>query len=135
LYPLLLAAKIKIEQSMTQTNGDFCATGLNEIAVSHRLDSCPPFLSHLVTEAVAQLSPFKVSLFGSRARGDHRRASDYDLCFWLDANHKDAWQNFREWVDANAQTLASIDLVDWDEASAQLKEAILREGVVIYEQN
>ena len=120
---------------MSQVNADFSAEGLRDIPVQSRLEKCPPFFSQIVVEAVLQLKPLKVALFGSRARGDHRRQSDYDFCFWMNASSRHGWQNYREWVDSNAETLAPIDLVDWDEASPDLKNSILKESFVIYEQN
>jgi len=36
-------------------------------------------LKHFIAKVVAKLSPRKVILFGSRARGDNTRESDYDI--------------------------------------------------------
>jgi predicted nucleotidyltransferase len=71
----------------------------------------------------------KVILFGSRARGDNWERSDIDLAvcggdvtrFSLD-------------VDEVIPTLLMFDVVDLDEpVQPELRAAIQREGVVIYE--
>ena len=71
----------------------------------------------------------KVILFGSRARGDNWERSDIDLVvcggdvtrFSLD-------------VDEVIPTLLMFDVVDLDEpVQPELRAAIQREGVVIYE--
>ncbi len=71
----------------------------------------------------------KVILFGSRARGDHRRASDIDLAvcggnisrFVLD-------------VEEETSTPLRYDVVNLDSAvQKELKEAIEAEGRVLYE--
>ena len=72
----------------------------------------------------------KVILFGSRARGDFRRASDIDLAvqggnvcrFSLD-------------VEEETHTLLTFDVVDLcSDLSPELREAIGREGVLLYEE-
>lgn len=72
----------------------------------------------------------RVFLFGSRARGDARPASDFDLA--VDAPGADAreWSDIRAPVD-DAPTLATIDLVRFDEASPGLRAAIEQEGVLL----
>lgn len=71
----------------------------------------------------------KVILFGSRARGDYKRASDIDLAvsggdivrFTLD-------------VEEKTSTLLYFDVVNLDGAVQQeLRESIMKEGIVIYE--
>ena len=71
-----------------------------------------------------------VILFGSRARGDFRRASDIDLAvqggnvcrFSLD-------------VEEETHTLLTFDVVDLcSDLSPELREAIGREGVLLYEE-
>lgn len=44
-----------------------------------RMTPVPPELRPLVGRIVAELAPSAVWLFGSRARGDHRQDSDWDL--------------------------------------------------------
>jgi predicted nucleotidyltransferase len=75
----------------------------------------------------------RVILFGSRARGDAEERSDIDLA--IEAPRA----SVRQWLDIchlleEADTLLQIDVVRWEEASAILKERILAEGKVLYEQ-
>jgi len=74
----------------------------------------------------------KVIVFGSRARGDADERSDIDLLIVAPA------ATSRQWLDIlfrleNADTLLSIDVVRWKEASATLRERIITEGKVLYE--
>ncbi len=71
----------------------------------------------------------KVLLFGSRARGDYRRASDIDLAvsggdigrFALDAEEE-------------TSTLLKFDIVDLDGCvQKELRDSIQKEGKVLYE--
>ena len=72
----------------------------------------------------------KVILFGSRARGDNRERSDIDLAI--------SGGNYVEFaldVDEEIPTLLMFDVVCLDKksVSAELREAIERDGVLLYE--
>ena len=72
----------------------------------------------------------KVILFGSRARGDFRRASDIDLA----VQGGDVCR-FRLDVEEETHTLLTFDVVDLcSDLSPELREAIGREGVLLYEE-
>lgn len=71
----------------------------------------------------------KVILFGSRARGDNRERSDIDL-----AISGGNYVEFALAVDEVVPTLLMFDFVVLDEfLSAELREAVEREGVLLYE--
>lgn len=71
----------------------------------------------------------KVILFGSRARGDFKRASDIDL-----AVSGGNFDRFALDVDEETSTLLMFDIVDLDrEMQVELRESIEREGVILYE--
>lgn len=71
----------------------------------------------------------KVILFGSRARGDNWERSDIDL-----AVYGGDVTRFSLDVDEVIPTLLMFDVVDLDEpVQPELRAAIQREGVVIYE--
>lgn len=118
-----------------RVNEAFVGTRLSELPIKERLSRCPPFLRELVSEAQHQLSLQKVILFGSRARGDARPRSDYDLCFVTIDPPGEKWDRFRGWVDEHARTLLHIDLVHWDAASSDLRDSIEHSGIIIHEQN
>ena len=72
----------------------------------------------------------KVILFGSRARGDFRRTSDIDL-----AVQGGNVCRFRLDVEEETHTLLTFDVVDLcSDLSPELREAIGREGVLLYEE-
>ena len=72
----------------------------------------------------------KVTLFGSRARGDFKTKSDIDLAvqggdfirFMLDVNEE-------------TSTLLKFDIVNLDEEiQGELRKAIKKEGIIVYEE-
>ena len=71
----------------------------------------------------------KVILFGSRARGDHRRTSDIDL-----AVKGGEFERFALDVEEETSTLLKYDIVDLDsKLQPELRESIQKEGIVLYE--
>ena len=71
----------------------------------------------------------KVILFGSRARGDNRERSDIDL-----AISGGNYVEFALAVDEVIPTLLMFDVVVTDKLlSAELREAIAKDGVLLYE--
>ena len=71
----------------------------------------------------------KVILFGSRARGDHRRTSDIDL-----AVVGGDFARFALDVDEETSTLLEYDIVDMSrEMQDELRQSIMREGKILYE--
>lgn len=72
----------------------------------------------------------KVFLFGSRARGDYKRASDIDL-----AVSGGNVSRFALDVEEETSTPLKYDVIDLDEHMAEeLKTAIETEGILIYEE-
>ena len=71
----------------------------------------------------------KVILFGSRARGDFRRASDIDL-----AVSGGNVAMFAVDVEEETSTLLQFDVVDLDmNLQEKLLESIREEGIILYE--
>ena len=71
----------------------------------------------------------KLVLFGSRARGDYRERSDIDL-----AIYGGNYARFSIDTDETTSTLLRFDFVNMDgHVQPELKEAILEEGIIIYE--
>ncbi len=72
----------------------------------------------------------RVILFGSRARGSHRKTSDIDLA--LSGGDQ---TRFALDVDEETSTLLQYDFVNLDgSVSSDLREAIQREGITLYEE-
>jgi predicted nucleotidyltransferase len=76
----------------------------------------------------------RLVLFGSRARGDHRARSDFDIAVDCAGAGVMQWQELLD-VAETADTLHRIDLVRLDTLRADdpLRHAIERDGVVIFE--
>jgi uncharacterized protein len=73
----------------------------------------------------------RIILFGSRARGDHDQRSDIDLAIACPGASPEEWAAIWNIVD-EAPTLVKVDLVRLEQADAALRQAIEREGVVLY---
>ena len=88
--------------------------------------------------ATAKAHPWihKVTLFGSRGRGDHHDRSDYDLAFETDAISRNEWISFKLAFDEKAPTLHGYDLVWMAELKDEgLRVDIQRTGRTIYERD
>ena len=74
-----------------------------------------------------------MTLFGSRARGDHKDRSDFDIviCVTQGTSSSD-WNNFCFFIDENFPTLHSVDLIRFDALPPRLLEAVTKEGKEIY---
>ena len=105
---------------------DQAATATTEAAL-------PASIRRVVELGVCAVDPDKVILYGSRARGDAREDSDYDLAFVFPGDRRDRWVRFVVDLDDAAVTLLPVDLLNWNEASASLRERIRREGLTLYE--
>jgi predicted nucleotidyltransferase len=95
----------------------------------------PPSIRQLIDYGIKTVDPDRIILFGSRARGDARELSDYDLSFEFPPDKELHWLRFVTEADELPITLRPFDLVAWEEASPDLQERIKREGVIIYERS
>ena len=97
--------------------------------------------SALLNSVIGYFDPVKVILFGSRARGDARPDSDYDLFIVLDdqvSEHKLRWQAPYE---ARRNFSGAVDIVrcrrsvyeDRREVIGSLANTATEEGIVVYE--
>lgn len=75
----------------------------------------------------------QVVLFGSRARGDFHSRSDIDLIIKAPSLSQEDWLHMVFRMTEELNTLLSIDLIRWEDASTSLREKALSEGRVIYE--
>lgn len=79
--------------------------------------------SHLAGQDV------RLRLFGSRARGDARNWSDIDIAVQAEpALPAGMLSALREALEESS-CLLNVDLVDWNDADAALRESINREGI------
>ena len=73
----------------------------------------------------------RVIWFGSWVKGQARPHSDIDLAIVASAPLPvGVLARLRDWID-DLPTLYTIDLVDFDEASERMQQAILKDGVEI----
>ena len=90
-----------------------------------------PFLGLIVEKARELLGPCRVILFGSRARGDFRDSSDFDVA----VEHKappGQWASFVVAVKEAPITLHDLDIVDLNQADTALQKAIRKEGISLH---
>jgi predicted nucleotidyltransferase len=74
----------------------------------------------------------EVRVFGSRATGQARRASDIDLAVSAPDATPAEWSNLCEALE-NAPIIYELDIVRPEQSTSErLKEKIEREGIVIY---
>ena len=93
----------------------------------------PPALETLVNCLSAFDEVKSVILFGSRAYGDADPRSDIDLAISAPQLNLRSWLNMKLLAE-EAPTLLSITLVRLEDSPSELRERVLKEGVVLYEQ-
>jgi len=93
----------------------------------------PTSIRRVVESAVRAVDPTRVILYGSRARGDARENSDYDLAVVFPQDRHNRWIRFLADFDDAALTLLPVDLLDWSIASEPLREQVRKEGITLYE--
>jgi predicted nucleotidyltransferase len=75
-----------------------------------------------------------IFLFGSRARGDAKPRSDFDLAVVAPGMPRSHWSRFAVEMQEDIPTLCELDLVLLDDTLATpLRTRIQEESVVIYE--
>ena len=70
----------------------------------------------------------KIVLFGSRARGTHTERSDIDIAVYGGDFDSFYWD-----IKEHIHSLLTFDIIDGNKITAELKNEIERDGVVLYE--
>ncbi len=99
-----------------------------------RLPKTDPRIAELVRRIVLFLSPRRVILFGSRARGDNVPKSDIDLAVDAPGEKLRAYFDLLADLNRDPPTLLGMDIVLLDEVGAEFRARVEREGRVLYEQ-
>jgi uncharacterized protein len=94
----------------------------------------------LVREIVKNFRPQRIVLFGSQARGDADKDSDFDLLI-IAPSDKPRWQRTAPVYKVLAGSGIPKDIVwwtpeevsEWQEVKSHFISTVLREGVVLYE--
>ncbi len=89
-------------------------------------------LDHVCNVAMKSGALKRVLLFGSRARGNHTRRSDFDFAlqwFPVDARMR---HEVLETISEESPTVHAMDLVDLEEAGPELRQSIEKDGKEIY---
>ncbi|MTW84594.1 nucleotidyltransferase domain-containing protein [Virgibacillus dakarensis] len=74
----------------------------------------------------------KIILFGSRAIGDNTERSDIDLAVVAPNMSNKDWIEFTFELEDTLETLLSLDLIRFEDASDELKNEIIKYGQELY---
>jgi predicted nucleotidyltransferase len=95
--------------------------------------SADEILSYSANIIASYLPDARVFLFGSRAKGDARETSDFDIA--VDAGSKISFgviARVRDEID-ELRTLKSIDIIDLNRVNPKFKTIIYKSGMNIYD--
>lgn len=97
------------------------------------MDALPSGIAELVSTLGAIKNVQRVMLYGSRARGGAAPRSDFDIA--IDAPHlsEQEWNDIY-WMVEDAPTLYKIDCVWLQKTDGLLKDNILRDAKVLFQQ-
>jgi hypothetical protein len=90
-------------------------------------------LKRIVKPIAEEYGVDKVYLFGSMARGDYNKNSDYDFCI-ESGKIRDLFELSGFFQDLRDAIGHEIDLVDTEAINDEFLKTIKKEGVAIYEQ-
>ena len=92
----------------------------------------PESIQQVLKFSAEKLNPSRIVLFGSRARGDNRENSDFDIAFFGVDKGK-CWSPFLADVSEKNLTLYKLDLVLYEDMNKSYQRNIDKEGIILYE--
>ncbi len=94
--------------------------------------SLPDSIKNLVKLIIQEINPNEIILFGSRARGDHRENSDFDIAVKTSSIPSAAWAKLQVTLEEEPITLYQVDLVDFSQLNDDYQKRISSEGKTLY---
>ena len=91
----------------------------------------PESIKNLIKYTIQELRPTQLILFGSRALGDHRENSDFDIAIRGPINLQ-KWTRFVTELEEKNLSLYPVDLVQLEQLGQDYQKNIKIEGKVIY---
>ena len=92
----------------------------------------PDSIKNLITRIIEEATPDEIILFGSRARGDHRDNSEFDLAIKATSIPRSVWTRLLLALEEEPITLYRVDLVDFNQLNDDYRKRISTEGKLIY---
>ena len=92
----------------------------------------PDSIKSLVQRMIHDFNPDEIILFGSRARGNHRVNSDFDIAVKAASIQPSVWARLQIDLQEEPITLYQVDLVDLAQMNDDYKNRISLEGKVLY---
>lgn len=97
-------------------------------------------LKEIVNRLITEFDPDRIYLFGSRARGDYRGDSDYDLAVVVNDSSELPHRRDQSAYRALGDLPVAVDVLVWTRAEfddrlrvpSSVPAAIVREGVAVY---
>ena len=86
----------------------------------------------IIRKALKTMDVKKIILYGSRARKDSNKFSDYDIAIDTDTDFS-TWARFSLEIEDNVETLLPVDVVQLNSVNPELKNRIERDGKVLYD--
>jgi predicted nucleotidyltransferase len=115
---------------------------LGQVGHPSCIDHEPGVPPHMISRIVEVLCPLQIWLFGSRARGEARADSDWDLMAILpdeapqeDLELSSVWPRLRDLVLQRVElfTMTRSEFDEWKSALGTLAEIVASTGVVVYD--
>ncbi len=93
----------------------------------------PKSVRNIVEQVISSAKPRSIVLFGSRARGDHRTNSDFDIAVLGRSCSSPMWHKLISEISESNNSLYAIDLVEFESLPKGHQEKIQTEGKMLYE--
>lgn len=92
----------------------------------------PDSIKNVIKLIIQKIKPNEIILFGSRARGDHRENSDFDIAIKAPTLASADWARLQLELEEEPITLCRVDLVDFNQLNDDYKKRISSEGKKLY---